>query len=100
MLRPLLEVIREADVTYYWGHPFYLIVRKQGTEFYMRSPDQLPALFSFLDKPVVAVPNCFDFLLCPEAFNWSLPRPQRPRRNRSRGSSREPCRSTPATSED
>lgn len=57
MLCPLLEVIREVHVIYRWGHPFHLIVWKQGTKVHLRSPDQLPALFSFLDKPAVAVPN-------------------------------------------
>ncbi|PIO28748.1 hypothetical protein AB205_0221580 [Aquarana catesbeiana] len=53
LMRPLLEVIRAAEATYRWGHPFHLIVRRQGAEFYLRSPDQLPDLFSFLAKPPI-----------------------------------------------
>lgn len=56
-MQPLLEAIREAKATYRWGCPFHLIVRKQGSEFYLRSPDQLPDLFSFIDKPAISVPN-------------------------------------------
>lgn len=43
MLRPLLEVIREAGAT-----PSYS-TEKQGSAYYLRSPDQLLLLFQFLN---------------------------------------------------
>lgn len=99
LLRPLLEVIREAEATYRWGHPFHLIVRRRGAEFYLRSPDQLSDLFSFLAKPAVSVPNWFDYLLSPEALGPPVPRPQQVRRPRSRATSRETVRPHPRSSE-
>lgn len=56
-MQPLLNVSREVEGTCPWGNPFHLIVWKQGCEFYFRSADQLPVLFSFIDKPVISVPN-------------------------------------------
>lgn len=100
LMRPLLEVIREAEATYRWGHPFHLIVRRRGTEFHLRTPDQLPSLFDFLNKPAVNVPNWFDYLLTQEALGPPPPRSQRIRRPRSRTTSRDNYRSHPMSSED
>lgn len=98
-MRPLLEVIRAAEATFHWGHPFHLILRKRGSKFYLRSPDQLPDLFGFLDQPAISVPDWHDFLLTQEALGPPLPRPQRLRRSLSRAPSREDPRSHPTSSE-
>lgn len=98
-MRPLLEVIRAAEATYRWDHPFHLNVRKQGSEFHLRSLDQLPGLFSFLNQPAVSVPNWFNYLLTQEALGPTLPRLQRVRRPCSHAPSREAARSHPMSSE-
>lgn len=100
LLRPLLEMIREAEATYRWGHPFHLIVRKQGSEFHLRTPDQLPDLFQFIAKPAVSVPNWFDYLLSQDTPSPALPRQQRIRRSRSRPPNRDAYRPHPTSSED
>lgn len=100
LLRPLLEVIREAEATYRWGHPFHLIVRRQGSEFHLHTPDQLPDLFQFIAKPAVSVPNWFDYLLSQETLSPALPRQQRIRRSRSRPPNRDAFRPHPMSSED
>lgn len=100
LMRPLLEVIREADATYRWGHPFHLIVRRQGAEFYLRTPDQLPALFQFISRPAIEVPNWFEYLLSQDPQGSAPPRQQRFRRPRSRPPNREVRRAHPTSSED
>lgn len=84
LMRPLLEVIREADATYRWGHPFHLIVKKQGSEFHLCTPDQIPDLFHFIARPAINVPNWFDYLLSQETPGPAVPRQQRIRRSHSR----------------
>lgn len=56
-LKPLLDSIGEKGLTYKWGHPFHLIVRKGTDTFPLRHPSELPHLFSFAEMNPIAVPN-------------------------------------------
>ncbi|XP_018415491.1 PREDICTED: TATA box-binding protein-associated factor RNA polymerase I subunit B [Nanorana parkeri] len=80
LVRPLLDLIRSASATYRWGHPFHLIVRRDDSTFQLHSPDQLPALFRFLNVDSVDVPNWLEF---PDESSETAPLPPRtPRRAR------------------
>lgn len=56
-LKPLLDGISEKGLTYKWGHPFHLIVRKGASTFTLRHPSELPHLFTFTEMNPVDVPN-------------------------------------------
>lgn len=56
-LKPLLDGISEKGLTYKWGHPFHLIVRKGANTFTLRLPSEFPHLFTFAEMNPVAVPN-------------------------------------------
>ena len=60
LLRPLLELIRRQEALYRWGYPLSLNVKKEGRNFYLREPSQLPSLFEFLGTTPVEVPNWLD----------------------------------------
>lgn len=49
VVRPLLNVICQAGATYTWGHPFSIQVKREGHSFILSDPDQLLALFLFLE---------------------------------------------------
>lgn len=53
-LKPLLDSIGEKGLTYKWGHPFHLIVRKGTDAFSLRHPSHL---FTFAEMNPISVPN-------------------------------------------
>lgn len=61
-MKPMLEVIRQKGATYRWGFPFSLIIRKDGRVFSLKSPEQLPRAFSFLDAQPVDVGDWYQVL--------------------------------------
>lgn len=56
--KPLLERIVELGMSYTWGHPFHLKVRKGNRSFPLRHPSELPDLFNFAKMEPIPVPNC------------------------------------------
>lgn len=57
LLRPLLDVIRNAGATYKWGYPFHVIIKKAERTFLLKSPRDLPDLFAFLEAEPIPVPD-------------------------------------------
>lgn len=64
-LRPLLEAARQHGVDYKWGYPFFLILRKAGRSFILRTPAQVREACVFIGTPAVDVPDWFSILLEP-----------------------------------
>ncbi|KAM9330759.1 uncharacterized protein PAF06_017819 [Gastrophryne carolinensis] len=60
LLRPLLAKILECGASYRWGYPFHLLVRKNQWSCALRSPEDLPELFAFLETVPIAVPDWLD----------------------------------------
>lgn len=48
LLRPLLEKLQALGLTYKWGFPFHLVIKKGPQAFILQTPKDLPALFDFL----------------------------------------------------
>lgn len=79
-LRPLLDVLRERDITYSWGYPFQLQVRIDGTLLCVRRPADIPDFCTALQIPVVSVRDWPFTPLPPQRLPL---RPQQRRRGRS-----------------
>lgn len=86
-LRPLLDLAREKGCTYRWGYPLSVTFRKESASFTLRTPADLPDLFSFLEAAPIQVPNWLQLLPNPgnrpgQAGSRGFPsaRPQRSRR--------------------
>lgn len=57
LLRPVLELARQLCLTYRWGFPLTVTFRRDLRYFTLRMPEDLPALFVFMETAPVAVPN-------------------------------------------
>lgn len=57
ILRPLLGAIKAAGLTYRWGYPFHLVVRKGNTSFAVYDKEDLPSLFEYAGMDPLEVPN-------------------------------------------
>lgn len=100
VVRPLLDLIRQAGATYTWGHPFSIKVTRGGNRFTLSDPDQLPDFFLFIEQDPVEVLNWLD---PPEDRSGQVglgPLPQRRRRPRSRSVSSGPGIRRPTSPED
>lgn len=53
-LKPLLNLLRDHDLTNRWGFPFHLQVRKDGKLFVVRHPRDIPEMLSALQLPALA----------------------------------------------
>lgn len=84
MLKPLLDLARRCNATYRWGFPLSVTFHREQRSFLLRSPENLPALFDFLDTEPIPVPNWLDYLhRAPGRLHEArdqAPRPQRSRR--------------------
>lgn len=83
IMKPLLEVIRTTAATYHWGHPFHLVIVRNGKSFTLRHYDQLMELFSFLEVPPVQVPDWLSESGKLESMRQYSPRIRRRRRART-----------------
>lgn len=54
-LRPLLDALREHEITYSWGYPFQLQVRADGNLFCVRTPADVPEFCTALRMPVAHI---------------------------------------------
>lgn len=84
-LRPLLEHLTERRIPYKWGHPFHLIVRKNGRPLALRHPSEVPSFLEALGLPSVQVPDWLAPVVPQGAVaptNNPSTRPQRVRRHR------------------
>lgn len=50
VVRPLLDLIRQAGASYTWGHPFSIKVTRGDGRFTLSDPDQLPDFFLFIEQ--------------------------------------------------
>lgn len=57
LLKPVLESARRNGFTYRWGYPLAVTFRKAQVSFTLRSPADLPALFTFMNAEPVQVQN-------------------------------------------
>lgn len=88
-LRPLLEAIQGAGLTYRWRFPFCLQVIKDGKTVSLRTKDDLPSFLSSLALEPVDFPDWrgssdFGSAKLPEPQPWQSARRQGRRRNRGR----------------
>lgn len=95
-LRPLLEAIQDAGLSYRWGFPFFLQVTKEGKTVTLRNKDDLPYFLSSLGLDPVDFPDWrgasdFPALKLPLSQPW-IPAP---RRNRRRDRRRQTPDSSP-----
>lgn len=93
MLRPVLELARQLNITYRWGFPLSATFHRDHCSFNLRTPNDLPALFWFMETDPFPVQNWLMFLhqmarRAGQGTSWrsTQPRPQRSRR-RSRAPS-------------
>lgn len=63
MLKPLLDIAQRAGITYSWGFPIAVTFKKQSQFFTLRSPSDLPALFTFFGTDSIDVPDWLQALL-------------------------------------
>ena len=56
-LRPLLEAMQKAGLTYRWGFPFYLQASKDGRQATLRNKDDLPHFLDTLGLDPVDFPD-------------------------------------------
>lgn len=49
MLKPVLDLAKSRGFTYRWGYPLAVTFRKDGAAFTVQTPEDLPALFRFLE---------------------------------------------------
>lgn len=63
LLKPLLEIARSKNISYRWGYPFALTLRKENRSFTLRTPAQLPGVFKFLDCSPVEIPDWMSVLV-------------------------------------
>lgn len=78
-LRPLLADMQEAGLTYHWGFPFSLQVRKEGRQVTLHNKDDLPHFISTLELGNVDFPDWRGSLGLP---TLALPQPWLPARGR------------------
>lgn len=92
MLRPVLELARRQNATYRWGYPLSVMFRRDQRSFTLKSPSDLPGLFTFLAADPIRISNWLMFL--PQASNRPGPQPSQrhlqPRPQRQRRRSRAP----------
>lgn len=74
-LRPLLADMQEAGLTYHWGFPFRLQVRKKGRQVTLHNKDDLPHFISTLELGNVDFPDWRGSLGLP---TLALPQPWLP----------------------
>lgn len=88
MLKPLLERISRAGLSYRWGFPIQLTVRKGNESFTLRRHAELPDLFAFLGMEPVLLRDWLgpipsrDFRPAPQSASLGLPRRSTRRRQR------------------
>lgn len=56
-LKPLLEDLQDAHLTYRWGFPFSLSVTKDGRHVTLRNKMDLPQFLSHLGLPSIDIPD-------------------------------------------
>lgn len=90
MLKPVLEEARRRGCTYRWGYPLAVTFRAERSSFTLRTPADLPALFTFLESEPITVPNWLQKIPRPTGrLNLTAGRANPPARTqRSRGRSR------------
>lgn len=89
ILKPLLDLARRCNATYHWGFPLSVTFHKDQWSFMLRSPESLPALFTFLGTDPIEIPNWLDYLPC-TVGRMNAPRNQAPRPQRLQRSGRRP----------
>lgn len=100
LLKPLLDLARRSNATYRWGFPLSVTFLKDQKSFLLRSPESLPALFTFLGTDPIDIPNWLDYLpRAPGRITTSrgqAPQPQRQQRygRRPRSLSQDEIRET------
>lgn len=57
MLKPLLEKLRRGAMSYRWGFPLQLTIRKDNSSFTVRCHADLPDMFTFLDMELFSLPD-------------------------------------------
>lgn len=57
LMRPLLGHLKAHGLTYWWGTPHHLVVRRQDELFFVQCPADLLELFGFLAIPRIQVPD-------------------------------------------
>lgn len=97
MLKPVLELARRQGCTYRWGYPLAVTFRNNATSFTLRSPLDLPALFTFLGSDPIEIPNWLTLVPRPIgrpslSAQRCLPRHQQRSSRRSRAPSNEGTR--------
>lgn len=61
-LRVLLDLAKDQGYTYRWGYPLSVTFRKDSAFFTLRTPSDLPDLFTFLRAEPIQVPNWLQLL--------------------------------------
>ncbi|CAH2275996.1 Hypothetical predicted protein [Pelobates cultripes] len=52
-LRPLTQHLTRHGLRYAWGHPFKIIIRKDGRFYSLTKPEEIPTLLDQLDLPQI-----------------------------------------------
>lgn len=90
-LRPLLDLAKQQGLTYRWGYPFSVLFRGASGSFSLQRPEDLPALFRFMEAEPIQVPDWLQFLPRTSGRSGLLrprdPLPPRQQRNRRRNRS-------------
>ena len=58
-LRPLLNVLRDRNISYKWKFPFCLSASHQGRTVLLKVPEDLPHFCDTLGIPLIAVPDWY-----------------------------------------
>lgn len=90
LLKPVLEAVRNAGITYRWGFPISVTFKKAQHSFTLRTPADLPALFIFMETDPIEVPDWLQSLQrsIPRPGSSGMRRSRSPRPQRSRRRSR------------
>lgn len=62
-LRPLLDAANQQGASYRWGFPFSVTFRHNGRHVYLRSKDQLPAVFDLLGVRPFPMPDWLEMAI-------------------------------------
>lgn len=62
LLKPVLEVARQAGITYRWGFLISVTFKKAQQSFSLRTPAELLALFVFMEVDPIDVPDWLQLL--------------------------------------
>lgn len=68
-LKPLLEVLKEKNISYRWKFPFALQATFQGKHFFLRTPDDLTTFYENLHMEYIPLPDWYAEFINPQIPN-------------------------------